>query len=168
MNNNDEDFNQASEGIRSDEITKVNGKTMIEHVGGPVKVRELAKRFHERVLEDPILRGLFLKSGKSTHARHLAHFLEEIMGGEKKYTSLHDGVRGLFEAHRNLDITEEQRKRFVEIFVETLDLVHMPEDARFRRGFEARIEQGSHFSKDLSQRDVISPSQWPQVGTWDW
>ncbi len=154
-------------GLRSEGVTRVDGRTMLEHVGGAAKVRELAEIFHARVLEDDLLHDLFAR-GSRHHAAHLAHFLEEIMGGRRLYTDLHDGVRGLFEAHRGLAITEEQRQRFVEILVSTLDFVEFPDDERFREGFAARVEQGSHFSKNLSQSDVKPLNPWPPVGTWDW
>ena len=155
-------------GLRAEGVTRVDGKTMLEHVGGVGKVRELAELFHAQVLEDELLHDLFVKSGSHTHAAHLTHFLEEIMGGRMMYTNLHDGVRGLFEAHRGLSISEEQRARFVQIMVATLDLVEMPDDSRFREGFSARVEQGSHFSKNLSQPGTEPFPSWPPVGTWDW
>jgi hemoglobin len=154
-------------GLRAEGVTRVGGHTMLEHVGGAPKVRELTELFHARVLEDELLHELFAR-GSRHHATHLAHFLEEIMGGQRLYTDLHDGVRGLFGAHQNLSITEEQRQRFVEILVDTLDLVEFPDDERFRASFAARVEQGSHFSKNLSQPGVAPLDPWPPVGTWDW
>jgi hemoglobin len=154
-------------GLCSEGVTRVDGRTMLEHVGGADKVRELAEIFHARVLEDDFLHDMFAR-GSRAHALHLSHFLEEIMGGRQLYTDLHDGLRGMFEAHRDLEISEEQRQRFVEILVDTLDLADMPEDPRFRDGFAARVEQGSQFSKNLSQPGVSPLDPWPPVGTWDW
>ncbi|MFE3544343.1 hypothetical protein ACFXK0_15375 [Nocardia sp. NPDC059177] len=154
-------------GLRSVGITRVDGKTMLEHAGGPVKIRELSELFHTAVLEDDLLHDMFAR-GSRHHAVHLAHFLEEIMGGRQRYTDLHDGVAGLFEAHRDLRITEDQRRRFVEIMISVLDIVDFPRDSRLRAGFSARLEQGSHFSKNLSQVGAEPLDPWPPVGTWDW
>ncbi|MFI9407009.1 hypothetical protein [Nocardia sp. NPDC052316] len=154
-------------GLRSVGVTRVHGRTMLEHIGGPAKVRELAELFHAAVLDDDLLHDMFAR-GSRNHALHLSHFLEEIMGGRRLYTDLHDGVRGLFEAHKNLHITEDQRRRFIEILLSLLDLTDFPGDDRFRTGFSARVEQGSHFSKNLSQPGAEPLDPWPPVGTWDW
>ena len=90
------------------------------------------------------------------------------MGGRKGYTAHHNGVRGLFDAHANLGISEEQRMRFVELMMASADAAGLPDDERFRSAFRARVEQGSKFSKVLSQTDAQPLSPWPAVGTWDW
>jgi hemoglobin len=154
-------------GVRTEGVTRVGGHTMLEHVGGLGRLKELVRHFHAAVLADDLLSALFHR-GKSTHAAHLTAFLEEIMGGRTGYTERCDGVRGLFRAHAGLEITEAQRIRFVELMMACADAVGLPADERFRSAFRARVEQGSTFSMMLSQRGAEPPSPWPPVGTWDW
>lgn len=155
------------EGLRSEGTTRVDGKTMLEHIGGRARLQELVRHFHASVLADCVLGEMFSR-GQPAHAAHLTAFFEEIMGGRKGYTARHRGVRGLFEAHANLRITEEQRQRFVALMIASADAVGLPRDERFRRALRARVEQGSMFSMTLSQPGAEPPLPWPPVGTWDW
>lgn len=158
---------QQIEGLRADGVTRVGGRTMLEHIGGRERLVELVEHFHRAVLADDLLGEMFAR-GKPTHAAHLAAFLEEVMGGRTGYTERHKGVEGLFDAHEDLGITEEQRQRFVALMLASADAVGLPDDLRFRSAFAARIEQGSRFSTMFSQPGVERLSPIPPVGTWDW
>lgn len=140
---------------------------MLEHLGSRERLRELVEHFHHSVLADDLLGEMFAR-GKPKHAAHLAAFLEEVMGGRKGYTARHNGVEGLFDAHENLQIKDEQRRRFVTLMLASADAVGLPDDDRFRSAFAARIEQGSMFSMTLSQPGAQRLSPWPPVGRWDW
>jgi hemoglobin len=142
-----------TEGLRSDGITRVGGQTMLEHIGGRARVKELVTRFHAAALADELLGEMFARGGPA-HTAHLAAFFEEIMGGRKGYTKHHNGVAGLFDAHAELGITEQQRRRFVDLMMAAADSAGLPTDQRFRAAFLARIEQGSMFSKTLSQPEA--------------
>jgi hemoglobin len=155
------------EGLRSEGVTRVGGKTMLEHIGGRARLKDLVTHFHAAALADDLLGEMFYR-GKPAHSAHLAAFLEEIMGGRKGYTERHNGVEGLFDAHANLRITEDHRRRFVDLMMAAADSAGLPTDERFRATFHARIEQGSMFSKTLSQPEAQRLSPWPPVGTWDW
>jgi hemoglobin len=155
------------DGLRSTGVTRVDGKTMLQHIGGRRRLRSLVDQFHAAVLADDLLGAMF-SAGKPTHAAHLTSFLEEIMGGRQGYTAHHDGVRGLFAAHAGLGLTEDQRIRFVELFMAAADAARLPADKRFRAALRGRVEQGSRFSTALSQPGAQPPCPWPPVGTWDW
>ncbi len=155
------------EGIRADGVTRVDGKTMLEHAGGRNKVKQFVDHFHESALADDLLGEMF-RAGRPTHSAHLTSFLEEIMGGRKGYTDHHNGVKGLFDAHAGLGITEPQRVRFVELLMAAADAVGLPSDERFRAALRARVEQGSTFSAVLSREDASPLQPWPPVGSWDW
>lgn len=158
---------ESIEGLRAEGVTRVGGQTMLEHIGGRERLKQFVAHFHAATLADDLLGELFYQ-GKPTHAAHLTAFLEEIMGGRKGYTQRHGGVAGLFDAHADLSITEEQRKRFVQLMIAAADAVDLPDDERFRTALRNRVEQGSTFSKALSQPGAQGLSPWPPVGTWDW
>jgi hemoglobin len=140
---------------------------MLEHLGGRERLRAFVDHFHHAVLEDDLLHDMFAR-GKPTHSAHLFAFFEEVMGGRQGYTERHRGVEGLFDAHANLSITEEQRQRFVDLMMSSADAVGLPDDARFRTALRQRIEAGSMFSKILSQPGAERLSPWPPVGTYEW
>lgn len=142
-------------------------QTMLEHLGGLDKLRELIDHFHHAVLADDLLGEMFA-NGKRAHAAHLLVFLEEVMGGRPRYTALHKGVEGLFDAHANLCISEPQRRRFVALMMASADAVGLPEDERFRSALHRRIDDGSRFSMMFSQPGVQPLSPWPEVGTYEW
>ncbi|MCO1593977.1 hypothetical protein M8C17_02255 [Micromonospora sp. RHAY321] len=155
------------EGLRAEGVTRVDGRTMLEHAGGRQRIKEFVECFHQAALDDDLLGEMFYR-GKPAHTAHLAAFFEEIMGGRQGYTAHHDGVAGLFQAHAGLRITEEQRARFVEVMMAAAVQAGLPSDERFRSALRARIEQGSRFSTVLSQDGASPLSPWPPVGTWDW
>jgi hemoglobin len=146
---------------------RVNGKTMLEHLGGRARLKEFVHHFHESVLRDDLLRDMFT-TGKPTHAAHLAAFFEEVMGGRQGYTEHHNGVEGLFDAHANLSITNEQRQRFVDLMLAAANAVGLPDDERFRAALKTRVEAGSMFSMTLSQPGAERLNPWPPVGVFDW
>lgn len=154
-------------GLRSEGTTLVDGRTMLEHLGGADAVSRLVEHFHRAALADDLLGEMFARA-KPTHTAHLAVFLEEIMGGPKNYSECHNGVEGLFDAHAGLCITDEQRRRFVSLLLTSVDAIGLPDDERVRAALTARIEQGSMFSMRLSQPGARRLDPWPPVGTWDW
>lgn len=144
-----------------------DGTTMLEHLGGRERLREFVDHFHHMVLADDLLGGMFARA-RPTHAAHLLDFFEEVMGGRMLYTEHHNGVEGLFDAHANLAITEDQRRRFVALMLRAADEVGLPDDERFRSALAARIEAGSMASKTLSRPGAERLSPWPPVGRYDW
>lgn len=144
-----------------------SSQSMLEHLGGLPKLRQLVRRFHELLLADDLVGDMFA-AGKPTHSAHLAVFFEEVMGGRTAYTDHLGGVGGLYDAHRDLEISEQQRQRFVSLMMVAADEVGLPTDERFRSGFRQRIEDGSGFSKMFSQPGAQPMDPWPPVGTFDW
>jgi hemoglobin len=142
-------------------------ETMLDHLGGRRRLRAFVHHFHQRVLADDLLGEMFAR-GKPTHSAHLAAFLEEVMGGRQGYTAHYRGVEGLFDAHQNLQITDEQRRRFVELMMASADEAGLPADDRFRTGLRSRVEAGSMFSMILSRPGAERFDPWPPVGRFDW
>jgi hemoglobin len=161
---------QTHDGIPSGAATAAaaaNEITMLEHLGGKPKLKEFIEHFHHSALEDDLLGEMFARS-RPTHTAHLISFFEEVMGGRQGYTEHHSGVEGLFDAHADLAITSDQRKRFVDLMLASADAVGLPADDRFRSALAARIESGSMFSMTLSQPGTPRWNPWPPVGTYEW
>jgi hemoglobin len=119
------------------------------------------------VLADPLLQPLF-GAGKPQHVDHLTWFTAESFGGPNRFTR-ELGFGHLIDVHRNLKITEEQRSRFVELYLAALDAVAMPDDEPFRDAVRDHVEFGSQVAMQNSNAatdDELHPLR--QVPIWSW
>jgi len=122
--------------------------TLYEFAGGEGAVHRLEETFYASVLVDPLLRPLF-GSGKAEHVEHLTAFTAESFGGPDRF-SRELGFAHLIAVHRGLRINEEQRARFVELYMAALDAAEMPSDAAFREAVREHVEFGSHVAMQNS------------------
>src|SRR5207248_9401588 len=67
-------------------------------------------------LADPVLKALFTER-KSTHVDHLTWLTAESFGGPDRFTS-NLGFQYIIDVHRHLKITDEQRERFVRLYLD--------------------------------------------------
>src|SRR5438046_10652849 len=98
--------------------------SLFEHAGGEEGLHRLEQVFYDSVLRDPLLQPLF-GAGRPTHVDHLTAFTAESFGGPDRF-SRELGFEHLISVHRELKITEEQRRRFVELYMKALDDADMP------------------------------------------
>ena len=142
-------------------------ETLFEHAGGVEALHRLEDHFYASVLADPLLQPLF-GAGKPSHVDHLTWFTAESFGGPACFTA-ELGFRHLIDVHRNLKITEEQRRRFVELYLAALDAVGMPDDKPFRDAVRSHVEFGSQVAMQNSNattEDELHPLR--EVPTWTW
>jgi truncated hemoglobin YjbI len=100
--------------------------SLYEFAGGEEVLHRLEDTFYSSVLADPLLQPLF-GAGKPEHVDHLTAFTAESFGGPDRF-SRELGFGHLIEVQRHLGITEEQRKRFVQLYMEALDASDLPDD----------------------------------------
>src|ERR1041385_9019512 len=100
--------------------------SLYEHAGGEPALHRLEQTFYDSVLKDPLLQALF-GAGQPQHVDHLTAFTAESFGGPDRF-SRELGFAHLIAVHRGLKITEEQRRRFVELYMAALDEAGMPDD----------------------------------------
>src|ERR1700760_3110193 len=105
-------------------------ETLYEHAGGEEGLHRLEELFYTKALADPVLRALFTER-VPTHVDHLTWFTAESFGGPDRFTR-ELGFQYLIDVHRCLEITDEQRERFVHAYLEAFDEAGMPADDRFR------------------------------------
>ena len=122
--------------------------TLYEFAGGEDALHRLEETFYASVLADPLLRPLF-GNGKAEHVDHLTAFTAESFGGPDRF-SRELGFAHLIAVHRGLRINEEQRARFVELYMAALDAAHMPSDPAFREAVREHVEFGSHVAMQNS------------------
>ncbi len=142
--------------------------TLYEHAGGEEALHRLEDYFYTTVLADPLLQPLF-GSGQPQHVDHLTAFTAESFGGPDRFTA-ELGFEHLIEVHRGLRITEEQRLRFVELYMAALDAVGMPEDAPFREAVLSHLEFGSRVAMQNSNAtsdEELHPIREVPIWTWE-
>jgi hemoglobin len=143
-------------------------ETLFEHAGGTAGLHRLEDYFYSSVLADPLLQPLF-GAGQPSHVDHLTWFTAESFGGPDRFTR-ELGFAHLIDVHRHLKITEEQRQRFVELYLAALDAVGMPSDKPFRDAVRDHVEFGSQVAlqnSNAASDDDLHPLREVPLWTWD-
>jgi hemoglobin len=142
-------------------------ETLYEHAGGDDGLHRLEEVFYAKALADPILRRLFTHR-VATHVDHLTWFTAESFGGPPRFTN-ELGFQYIIDVHRGLEITNEQRERFVAVYLEALEDVGMPDDEPFRRAVREHVEFGANVAQQNSRARTdaeLHPIR--AVPHWDW
>ena len=142
-------------------------ESLYDHAGGDEALHRLEELFYEKVLADPLLRGLFTER-VPTHVDHLTWFTAESFGGPDRFTS-NLGFQYIIDVHRHLEITDEQRERFVSLYLESLDEAGLPDDEPFRQAVREHLEFGSKVAQQNSRAKTDSelhPIR--EVPRWRW
>jgi hemoglobin len=121
----------------------------------------------------PPVRGvnMMTTAGRSwEHVEHRTAFAAECFGGPDTFTR-ELGFRHLIEVHRGLHITEEQRERYVELYVAALDTARLPDDQPFRDAFREHIDfgsreamQNSHATTEAELHPLREAPRWTWAG----
>ncbi|KAB2348897.1 group II truncated hemoglobin [Actinomadura rudentiformis] len=142
--------------------------TILDHAGGEDALRRFVDVFYGHCLTDPVLKPLF-GEGKAEHVPHLTAFEVEAFGGEDRFTREHGGMPALIDVHRGLKITEEQRQRFVDLYMASADEAGLPSDAPFREALRSHVEFGTQVARQNSHAETdeeLHPLR--TVPVWDW
>jgi hemoglobin len=139
--------------------------TLYELAGGWDGLHRWEQAFYDSVLRDPLLQPLF-GAGQAKHVEHLTMFTAESFGGPDDF-SRELGFRHLIDVHRELHITDEQRRRFMDLYAAAFDAADMPQDRAFRRAVMEHIEfgtavaqQNSHAVTDEELHPLREVPQW--------
>jgi hemoglobin len=141
--------------------------SLFEFAGGEAAIHRLEELFYDSVLRDPLLHPLF-GAGRPEHVPHLTAFTAESFGGPDRF-SRELGFAHLIDVHRGLRISEEQRRRFVELYLAALDAADIPDDPQFRAAVVEHVEFGSRVAMQNSHAetdDELHPLR--EVPRWTW
>lgn len=142
--------------------------TIFEHAGGEDALHHFIDVFYRSVLADPVLIPLF-GEGKPHHVDHLTAFEAEAFGGPDRFTRELGGFWPLIEVHRGLKITEEQRQRFVDLYLAAADEAGLPDDEPFRDALRSHVEFGTQVAMQNSHATTdgeLHPLR--EVPLWTW
>ncbi|MEW2357705.1 group II truncated hemoglobin [Spirillospora sp. NPDC029432] len=141
--------------------------SLYEYAGGDAVLHRLEEVFYTKLLADPLLKPLF-PSRRPDHVKHLAWFTAESFGGPDRFTR-ELGFAYLIQEHRHLNITDEQRQRFVDLYMEALDEAGLPDDEAFREAFRSHAEFGAMVAQHNSRAETeadLHPLR--EVPRWTW
>src|SRR3954449_6282610 len=143
------------------------GETLYEHAGGDAGLHRLEEIFYAKVLADPVLRPVFGEEQKH-HVEHLTWFTAETFGGPDRFTK-RLGFDHLIDVHRGLEITDEQRERFVALYMEAASEAELPGDQPFQQALREHVEFGAKVAQQNS-RAQTDADLYPlhEVPHWDW
>ena len=105
--------------------------------------------------------------GQPQHVDHLTAFTVESFGGPARFTD-ELGFAHLIAVHRHLGISEPQRQRFVELYMQSLDEAGLP-DEPFRDAVREHVEFGSRVAMQNSHAETdaeLHPLR--ELPRWSW
>lgn len=140
--------------------------TLYEWAGGLSALERLTAHFYAAVRADPLLGPVFAHM-HGEHPRFVAAFIAEVFGGPDAYSVSRGGHPHMIAQHLGRRLTQEQRRRWVEILLASADAVGLPDDPEFRSAFVAYLEWGTRLAVINSQRgaEVVADAPMPK---WGW
>jgi hemoglobin len=143
-------------------------ESLYDHAGGQDGLHRFVDTFFQSLLADPLLQPLF-GEGRAEHVTHLTGFTAETFGGPDAFSREMGGFLHLIAVHRGLKIEEEQRLRFVELYMAAADRAGLPDDPPFREALRSHVEFGTQVAMQNSHAetdDQLHPLR--EVPHWDW
>ncbi len=142
--------------------------TLYEWAGGQDAFEKLTEVFYAKVQKDGLLADLF-RNMSTEHSKHVAHFLSEIMGGPKLYTGESKRSHAhMISRHVGKKLDETQRKRWVQLVLESADEIGMPDDPEFRSALVGYLEWGSRMAVANSQTSENPIDENAPMPKWGW
>lgn len=142
--------------------------TLYEWAGDMKTFIKLFEKFYDKVLQDDLLGEVF-KNMSPGHVRHVAHFIAEVFGGEKLYSTEDGGSHAAMIGHHiGKMLTEEKRQRWVHLLLQTADEVGLKSDPEFRSAFVGYLEWGTRIAVINSQLTDNPMTDNEPMPKWGW
>jgi hemoglobin len=140
--------------------------SLYDWCGGEAAVGGLINAFYDRVEADDLIGPLFPGGVSTAHREHVTLWWCEVLGGPAAYTEL-GGYGRMVRHHLDLNISKDQRRRFVTLMSLAADDAGLPEDPEFRAAFLGYVEWGTRLAFQNSQpgADVVRSAPVPH---WGW
>lgn len=145
-----------------------NIPTLYEWAGDLPTFEKLFEKFYAKVLRDDLLGEVF-KDMSPEHIRHVSHFVAEVFGGPKFYTTEDHGTHArMIGKHIGKMLTEEKRQRWVNLLLETADEIGLKSDPEFRSAFVGYLEWGTRLAVINSQLAENPMDHNEPMPKWGW
>jgi len=140
--------------------------TLYEWAGGGPAVARMINAFYDRVEHDDLLSVLFPGGVSADHREHVSLWWSEVLGGPSDYTAM-GGYPRMLAHHLGLDISVEQRRRFVSLMSMAADDAGLPDDPEFRAAIIGYLEWGTRLAMQNSKPGAEVVTEAP-VPRWGW
>lgn len=145
-----------------------NIPTLYQWAGDMQTFEKLFQLFYDKVLEDDLLGEVF-RNMSPDHRRHVAHFVAEVFGGEKLYTTEDGGSHAkMIGKHIGKMLDEQKRQRWMQLLLQTADEVGLKNDPEFRSAFVGYLEWGTRIAVINSQLTVNPMVKEEPMPKWGW
>ncbi|MDQ6776119.1 MAG: group II truncated hemoglobin [Actinomycetota bacterium] len=106
--------------------------TVLEAAGGDQAFLDLARAWHQRCLEDPVVSHAFSHPGHPQHVERLAAYWVEALGGATLYSHTMGDHSHVLRIHSGNGEHEDMDTRAQRCFALALDDAGLPADERLR------------------------------------
>jgi hemoglobin len=141
--------------------------TIYDWGGGREAFERWLNVFYDLVEQDELLGPVFGGRVGEEHRRHATTWWCEVMGGPAEYSAQLGGYEHMLSRHVGLDITPDQRLRFVTLLSRAADDADLPADPEFRAAIMGYAEWGSRLAVHNSHPGA-EPFQHAPVPRWGW
>lgn len=141
--------------------------TLYEWIGGEERLKALFAEFYRRVPDDAVLGPVFATMD-AHHSAHVAAFVGQVFGGPPDYTADGGSHAAMIRRHMGKHLTQEQRKRWIVLLLETADDVGVPADPEFRAALVGYLEWGSRLAVVNAAPGAMPPADDIAMPTWNW
>ncbi|MCU7552927.1 group II truncated hemoglobin [Chitinophagaceae bacterium LB-8] len=149
-------------------LTKKVTPTLFEWMGGQEVFEKLFTAFYQKVLNDDLLSPLF-KNMPSEHVQRVSHFVAEVFGGPKVYSTADKGSHAMMiSKHIGKMLTEEKRQRWIQLLLQAADEIGLKDDPEFRSAFVGYIEWGTRIAVINSQLPKNPMEAHTPMPKWGW
>ena len=140
--------------------------TIHDWAGGRPALERWLGRFYDLVEDDDLLAPVFGGRVSAQHRRDVTTWWCEVMGGPAGYTAALGGYERMLAHHRGLQISPEQRLRFVTLLSRAAD-AELPDDPELRAALMGYAEWGTRLAVQNSAVDAAVVEHAP-VPRWGW
>ena len=151
-------------------MTETPIPTLYEWVGNAEVFTQLVNVFYDKAVHDPLLSPFFVDM-PAEHRQHVAAWFTEIFGGPQAYSTAYEigenAHHHMVSAHLGLNISEVERKRWVQLMCDAADEVDLPSDPEFRSAFLAYLEWGTRMALMYAKPGMKAPEHEP-MPYWGW
>jgi hemoglobin len=140
--------------------------TLSAWLGGADRLAQVVQMFYREAAEDALLRPLFAQLSVE-HIAHVTRFIDEVFGGPKTYSAEHGGHVEMVRRHVGKHIHEQQRQRWMHLWLQCADACKLPDDPELRSALVGYLEWGSRLAvqnSNLAEAPAV-PAAMPR---WGW
>jgi len=142
--------------------------TLYEWAGDMSTFEKLFSIFYDKVLKDDLLGGVF-KNMSPQHIEHVSHFVAEVFGGPKLYSTADGGSHASMIGHHiGKMLTEEKRQRWMQLLIQTADEIGLKNDPEFRSAFVGYLEWGTRIAVINSELTENPMDHLEPMPKWGW